>query len=138
MMTKKRKKNSTPDSSEKSAKRMSPSYICVIHNTKVPDTDTFICFSSVKCDPSKKLSKLLQIRETRLAESINSPQRMKDVCDMLPKTLDGLDLETTGYHRRCYQEFTAHLDRLQVAPRKMHHSPRKNKSAAASPVRFPL
>ena len=62
---------------------------------------------------------------------------MKNLHDMLPETLDGLDLETTGYHRRCYQEFTAHLDRLQVAPRKMHHSPRKNKSAAASPVKFP-
>ena len=98
------KRSSTPDSSGKSAKGICPSFTCVLHNTKVPETDNLICFSSVKCDPSKKLSKLLQIRERREAESVNSPQRMKNVCDMLPETLDGLDLETTGYHRRCYQE----------------------------------
>ena len=102
----------------------------MLHNTKVPETDTFICFSSVKCDPAEKLSKLLQTRERRLAESINSPHRMKNVCDLLPETLDGLDLDTTGYQRRCYQEFTTHLDQLQIASAnaatsKKHHSPRK-------------
>ena len=111
----------------KSAKQKSPSFICVLHNTKVPKTDTFLCFSSVKCDPAEKLSKLLQIRESRLAESTNSPHHIKNVCDMLPENLDGLDLDTTGYHKRCYQKFTTHLDRLQIASAnastsKKHHS----------------
>ena len=67
---------------------------------------------------------------------------MKNVCDMLPETLDGLDLDTTGYHRRCYQEFTTHLDRLQIASAnastsEKHHSPHKKISVGASPVTFP-
>ena len=71
MLKKMGKRRSTPDSSEKSAKRMCPSFTCVLHNTKVPETDNSIFFSSVKFDPSKKLSKLLQIRERRQAESVN-------------------------------------------------------------------
>ena len=106
----KMKRNSTPDSSEKSVKQMSSSFICVLQNTKVPETDTFLCFSSMKCDQAEKLSKMLQICESRVAESINSPHHMKNVCDMLPENLDGLDSDTTGYHKRCYQNFTTHLD----------------------------
>ena len=52
------KGRSTPYSSEKSAKRMCPSFTCVLHNTKVPETDNFICFGSVNCDLSKKTLKI--------------------------------------------------------------------------------
>ena len=67
---------------------------------------------------------------------------MKNVCDILPETLDGQDLYTNGYHRRCYQEFTTHLDRLQIASAnastsKKHHSPCKKISTGASFVTFP-
>ena len=84
--------------------------------------DTFIGFSSVKCDPSEKPSNLRQIHERALAESINSSHRMKIACYMLLETLDGLD----------YQEFTTHIDELQIASanvsalEKHHYSRKRN------------
>ena len=119
--------------------------MCVMHNPNVPSDSQFTSFSSVRCEPTEKLLHLHEIRDRRLAEPIESPFRMKDVCDMLPASLDDLDLERTGYHRRCYQGFTMHLDRLKnkssdssgaPSTSQRHHSPRKQKSADDK-VKFP-
>ena len=34
---------------------------------------------------------------------------MKEVCDLLPECVDNINLETTGWHRGCYQAFTKNL-----------------------------
>ena len=39
---------------------------------------------------------------------------MKKICDKIPEVLTGLNLETTGYHRKCYQKFTKNLDRFDI------------------------
>ena len=38
---------------------------------------------------------------------------MKEVCDLIPDSVDGLDLELTGWHRKFYQSFTKNLDCLK-------------------------
>ena len=39
---------------------------------------------------------------------------MKKICDKIPEVLTSLNLETTGYHRKCYQKFTKNLDRFDI------------------------
>ena len=64
---------------------------------------------------------------------------MKDICDQLPETLEGVDLDNTGYHRRCYQSFAANVDRLKPAATPSssmrYHSPRKSIAGTES-VKF--
>ena len=67
-----------------------------------------------KCPPKKKLHQLQDIRDKRNTETDNSPHRMKKICDKIPEVLTGLNLETTGYHRKCYQKFTKNLDRFDI------------------------
>ena len=104
----------------------------MLHNPKVPDDSPFTCFSACKCSPSEKLKYLLDIRDKRLSQPYNSPCRMGDICNQLPKTLNGLDMESTGYHRQCYQGFLKNLDRLQKPAddaKRKHHSPRRHKTS---------
>ena len=56
--------------------------------------------------PEEKFHQLQDIRDKRKAKTDNSPHRMKKICDEIPEVLTGLNLETTGYHRKCYQNFT--------------------------------
>ena len=39
---------------------------------------------------------------------------MKKICDKIPEVPTGLNLETTGYHRKRYQKFTKNLDRFDI------------------------
>ena len=119
--------------------RRTGSIHCVIHCLGIPSNSKFTSFSNVKSDPSEKLSYLQSIQNRRLSEPHDSQHRMKDMCDIIPESLEGLDLEITGYHRDCYKRFTQHLLRLkqpstpthlQATPSK-YHSPRKHVSAAA-------
>ena len=55
-----------------------------------------------------------QLRDRRLDQPIESPYRIKEVCDQFSETLDGADCKVTGYHRRCYQNFTGDLYRLKT------------------------
>lgn len=59
-------------------------------------------------DSQLTLTRLKEVKEKRLAESIGSPQRMEDTCKLIPESL----LEHHGFHRVCYQRFTMNLDRL--------------------------
>lgn len=53
------------------------------------------------------LAQLYSIRNRLIALIHYSPDRMG-----IPKSLHDADLETNGYHRGCYQNFTNHLDCL--------------------------
>ena len=118
--------------------------ICILHNPSISNKSPFICFSSCKGEPSEKLNYLLDIRAKRLSQPLSSSYRMRDVCNQLPRSLDGLNLDVTGYHRQCYQSFVKNLNRLknitdddlsEPSSSKKHHSPRIQ---VTSSVRFPL
>ena len=61
---------------------------------------------------------------------------MEDICNKIPDTLAGVNLEVTGYHRDCYQKFTKNQDRLKcdAIPNEsatITRSPRKTSSLSA-------
>ena len=64
-----------------------------------------------------------------LLNLLSSPYHITAVCDLIPESLDGADLETIGYHRQCYQRFAVTLSLLKDATRtstsQKHHSPPK-------------
>ena len=115
---------------------------CILH-VKAKDHENFIAFRDVKVDASEKLSSLHQIRDIRLAEPNDSPHRMGDICTLIPETLEGVDLESVGYHRYCYQQFTKNQNRLKQliiqipSTSKAHHSPRKAAHSTESRTLFP-
>ena len=41
---------------------------------------------------TKALENLQNIKEKRFKEDLNSAYRMKEVCDLIPDSIDGLDL----------------------------------------------
>ena len=90
---------------------------------------------SIKGPTADKLTQLHAIRDRRLAEPQTSPYRMVDVCYLIPESLEGMNLQTVGYHRGCYQRFTKNLDRLSdtlntSTEASMSRSPRKLPSSA--------
>ena len=100
----------------------------------------FTSFTDIKTKPAEKLAFLLQIRDKRLAQPLNSSQRMEDVCKLIPDTLEDADLEAIGYHRQCYQHFTKNLDRLELhkaeaSTSQSHHSPRKGCKSVSKETR---
>ena len=66
----------------------------------------FIPFDKVKGGVFDKLTQLRGIHDKRLSEPQDSPQRMEDVCNLIPDSLEDTYLGTVGYHRRCYRAFT--------------------------------
>ena len=61
------------------------------------------------------------------------------MCDLIPKSVEGLNTAKTGWHQRCYQRFVKNLDQLKPAGESSHptspelysapatsHSPRKH------------
>ena len=49
-----------------------------------------------KDTPQKKLESLHKIRDVRLLEDVESTKRKKDVCDLIPESVGGLDTAKTG------------------------------------------
>ena len=45
-----------------------------------------------KSGVTKALENLQNIKEKRFKEDLNSAYRMKEVCDLIPDSIDGLDL----------------------------------------------
>jgi hypothetical protein len=91
------------------------------------------------------VQEILKIRDRRLLQSHGSTHRMQSVCDNIPTTLPS-DLESVGYHSKCYRRFTAHLDRLkddtneeeeEASTSRQHHSPRKSTSVGSHGPLFP-
>ena len=83
------------------------------------------------------MTQLIDTRDQRLCEPLDSPYRMEDACRCLPESLDGLDLDTVGCHRGCYQAFTKNKDRLQsnTIMTSKSYSPRKRSPSAT--ILFP-
>lgn len=85
---------------------------CILHVDSIHHGD-FTSFCDVKGSYNDKLAQLHNIRERRLMEPKDSPNRMEDVCNQIPEIVDGAVLKAIGYHRGCYQKFTKNLDRLK-------------------------
>jgi len=111
-----------------------PPITCILHVPGIEHLD-FTPFSKVQGSATEKLAQLHSIRVRRLAEPLDSPYRMKDVCNHIPERLDGVDLETVGYHRGCYQNFTKNQKRLRCSAdsydASTSRSPRKSASSSA-------
>ncbi len=93
-MSKKRKIE--PDSSTK------PKDVCILHRNDIQHGD-FISLSKCKISPAEKLVQLQAIRDKRMLQPEDSPCRMANVCKQIADTLESLDLEITGYHKKCYK-----------------------------------
>ena len=106
------------------------------------DNGTFRSFIGIKVEPAEKFAFLHQIRVKRLAQPLDLSHCMKDVCNLIPETLDGDDLEAVGYHRQCYQQFTKNQGRLkdlsdiEPSTSQAHRSQRK-RSASETRILLP-
>ena len=92
--------------------RKHPAARCILHVSGIQHGD-FTSLSNVKGPATKILSQLHNIRHRRLIEPPDLPNSMEDVCNQIPETLAGENLEAIGYHRGCYQKFTKNQDRLK-------------------------
>ena len=88
----KRKSNS---SQAESQKRPPQSYI--LHFIGI-DHGPFTSLRAIRGDPNDKLTQLHKICDQRLAESPGSTHRMAAVCCLIPDSIEGLDLDSYGYH----------------------------------------
>lgn len=89
--------------------------ICMIYYSKISkQNDEFTPSGNVRGGPNGKLQHILDVRDCRLNEPIDSPLHMKPLCDQIKENLDNVSLATTGYHRRWYQNFTLNLNKLQA------------------------
>ncbi|KAK3700755.1 hypothetical protein QZH41_010937 [Actinostola sp. cb2023] len=116
------------------SKRLAVSVSCILHVSGIQHGD-FIPLSNVKGSATDKLVQLHNIRDRRLIEPQDSPNRMEDVCNQIPDSLVGADLKAIGYHRGCYQKFTKNQDRLKISVTSndrasITRSPRKSSSAS--------
>jgi hypothetical protein len=129
-----------PDRSGDSAASKHSSPTCILHVITFSDQGHFTPLSNIKGTVNDKLQQLHEIRNKRLCLSHDSPYRMQSVCDQIPTTLPD-DLESVGYHRQCYQRFTANLHLLgenkEAEASQWHHSPRKLYSASSDGPIFP-
>ena len=75
---------------------------------------------------------LKSICDRHLAEPLDSPYRMKDVCNHIPENLDGADLETIGYHRGCCQNITENQKCLKCSADSNEASPSRSPHKSAS------
>ena len=107
-MAKKRKSDDCGGGSEEGLKRPAPniSQRGIVHGE-------FTSLNKIRGSSTDKLAQLHSIRDRRLAEPQDSPNRMEDVCYRIPDSLSDANLDVIGYHRGCYQNFTNNLDHLK-------------------------
>ena len=72
--------------------RKYPVVRCNLHVSGIQHGD-FTPLSNVKGSATEKLSQLHNIRHRRLMEPRDSPNCMEDVCNQIPDTLTGANLE---------------------------------------------
>jgi len=133
----KRKSDLSQDESQKR-----PPQSCTLHFVGVGiDHDPFTSLRTIRGDPNDKLAQLHKIRDQRLAEPPGSTHRMAAVCCLIPDSFEGLDLDSYGYHRQCYQRFHLNLNRLkgykaadQATTSERHHSPSKRLSSEGGDI----
>lgn len=58
----------------------------------------FTALSNVKGSATEKLSQLHEVRDRRVMEPHDSPNRTEDVCLQIPENLEGANLEAICYH----------------------------------------
>ena len=68
---------------------------CILHVHGF-EHEYFTPLSKIKGSATDKLSLLHSIRDRRLQTAIDSPFRMEDVCNRIPESLEGANLETTA------------------------------------------
>ena len=129
MMSAKRK-SSSDYGSDVATKR--PILSCVLHLKGIYHFE-FISFSQVKDTPDEKLAYLDSVQDKRLAEPLDSPYCLTDICINIPNSLANADLEAIGYHHGCYQYFTKNQNRLISNPSStavvpLSREPRKSSS----------
>ena len=76
--------------------------------------DCIIHFSDIKEEKirpitQEKLENVRQIAKLRLSQPAGSSARFTDICEKIPETVSDGD----GYHSKCYQRFSSHLDSLE-------------------------
>lgn len=76
-------------------------HICILHNTYLVDVGTFVPLQEFKGGAYKALEKFQNVEAKRLKEDINSAYRIKEVSDLIPSSVDGLDLELKGWNGKC-------------------------------------
>ena len=67
-------------------------YLLFIRELKWALKGTFVLLQKSKGGVTKALENLQNIKEKRFKEDLNSAYRMKEVCDLIPDSVDGLDL----------------------------------------------
>ena len=82
--------------------------LCVIHWSE-SKLETFTHVSAGK-DSEGRLRKLKDVCNLRQSQPAGSSQRMDEACALLPDTVK----DNHGYHRDCYQRFTANIQRLHA------------------------
>ena len=100
------------ESSEPPAKRLKQkqtddSLICIIHFHDI-NHGAFKFFRDDK-NANSKITKILEVKQQRIAEHVNSNHRMQEQCSLIPGDFN----ESHGYHWNCYKRFTGNLNRLQ-------------------------
>ena len=82
--------------------------LCIV-NPNVADSSEL---SRVKGTAKNKLAYLKKIRDERMLQSLKSGVHMENICMRIPESIESIDVETVDYYRKCYQNFTNHLDSL--------------------------
>ena len=95
-----------PEGTKRKRDSEQPPIVCIAHVKGLSYGDLHL-LSGLK-DSEKKLAKLQEVRNRRLAQLPESPHMMKDTCDLVPEFL----AEHHGIHWECYKRFTMNLDRL--------------------------
>ena len=90
------------------------SEICIIHKDGINDHGPFTPFSKCKTKPIEKLKDLHIIRDKRLAETPSSPNRQTNIRNLIPESLENINLTTHVYYRQCYLNFTKNVCNLMV------------------------
>ena len=75
------------------------SHVCILYNTSLVDVGTFVSLQECKGGETKALENLQNVKEKRAKEDIYSAYRIKEVSDLKPDSVNGLDLELIGWHR---------------------------------------
>ncbi|XP_038063424.1 uncharacterized protein LOC119734142 [Patiria miniata] len=60
-----------------------------------------------------RLQRIRSVKEDRLKMPIGSPYRMDIICCQIPDEIPTQSFDSFGYHRGCYQRFTANLHHLE-------------------------
>ncbi len=79
--------------------------VCIIHHEGSTDLQFYVINQT-------RLDKIRSVKEQRLKMPIGSPYRMDRICCQIPDEIPLQSFDGFGYHRRCYQRFTANLHHL--------------------------